>query len=454
MEYSNFLTLKRHEGADNGFDPIFMPNSMFDFQKFLTKWSIKKGRAAIFADCGLGKTFMELVWSENVHRKTNKPVINLAPLAVSYQTVKEGEKFGVEVKRSHNGKIKNGITITNYQQLHKFNPNDFSGIVCDESGILKSFDGKTRDLIINFMKKIPYRLLATATAAPNDYHELGNSSEALGYLGFMDMLSRYFKNDQNNCALRRMYGKAPKFRFKGHSEKPFWRFVTSWARAIRKPSDLGFGDNGFILKPLVLNNHIIETDYIPKGMLFSLPAKNLRTQREETKRTIKERCERAADIVIKRGGSSVLWCNRNDEGDLLEKIVPNSIQISGKDKDETREEKLIAFSEGKIDRLITKPKIGAWGLNWQHCSHMTYFPNHSFEQLYQSIRREWRFGQKNEVVVDFILSEGEEIILKNLQRKADASDKMFDSLLSEMNNSLSIQNIQKFDKKMEKPLWL
>ncbi len=282
MIYEEFLNKKRHEGAENGFKPIFMPSCMFDFQESLTEWAIKKGRAAIFADCGLGKTLMELVWSENVYRKTNKPVLNLAPIAVTYQTVREGEKFGIEIKRSHDGKIKNGITITNYQQLHKFNPNDFSGVVCDESGILKSFDGMTRDMIVNFMRKIPYRLLATATAAPNDYFELGNSSEALGYLGFMDILTRYFKNDQNNCATRRMYGEAPKFRFKGHAEKPFWRFVTSWARAIRKPSDLEFNDNGFVLKPLIKNNHVIESNYIPPGMLFSLPAKNLRTQREET----------------------------------------------------------------------------------------------------------------------------------------------------------------------------
>jgi len=454
MEYKDFLSVKRNEGAESGFDPIFMPSLLFDFQQFLTAWAIKKGRAGIFADCGLGKTFMELVWSENIHRKTNKSVLNLAPLAVTHQTVREGEKFGIEVKRSTDGKIKNGITITNYQQLHKFNPNDFSGIVCDESGILKSFSGATRGMIVDFMKKIPYRLLATATAAPNDYFELGNSSEALGYLGFMDMLIRYFKNDQNNCALRRHYGEAPKFRFKGHSEKPFWRFITSWDRAIRRPSDIGFNDNGFDIKPYLTKNHIIETDYIPKGMLFSLPAKNLRTQREETKRTIKERCEKVADIISTVTGPSVLWCNRNEEGDLLKKIVPDCVQVSGKDKDEAKEEKFIAFSEGEIRRLITKPKIGAWALNWQHCAHMTYFPNHSYEQLYQSIRRCWRFGQKNQVVVDFVSTEGEAIILKNLTRKSKAADIMFDSLLSEMNNSISDQKVQVFEKKMEVPPWM
>jgi hypothetical protein len=454
MEYKEFLDMKNNQGADTGFTPIFMINDMFDFQRSLTEWAIKKGRAAIFADCGLGKTLMELVWSENIHRKTNKPVLNLAPLAVTYQTVKEGAKFGVEVIRSNDGKIKNGIIITNYQQLHKFNPADFAGVVCDESGILKSFDGATRDLIINFMKKMPYRLLATATAAPNDYFELGNSSEALGYLGFLDILTRYFKNDQNNCSLRKLFGEMPKFRFKGHSEIPFWRFVTSWARAIRKPSDLGFDDTGFILHPLEKNNHIIETDYIPPGMLFSLPATNLRSQREETKRTVKERCEKAAAIVSEISGPSVLWCNRNEEGDLLEKIIPESTQVSGKDKDDSKERKFIDFSEGNIKRLITKPKIGAWGLNWQHCAHMVYFPNHSYEQLYQSIRRCWRFGQKNKVIVDFVLSEGEVKILENIQRKSDAADIMFNSLLSEMNNSLLIEKDQKFKSKMELPSWL
>ena len=296
MEYSDFLTQKLHEGADHGFEPTFMPPQLFDFQQAMVEYAVRKGRAALFEDCGLGKTAQLLTWGQNVVEHTNRPVLVLTPLAVAGQTTREAEKFGIEAVRSSDGAMRGKLIVTNYERLGAFNPADFAGVVCDESSILKSFDGARKAEITEFMRKVPYRLLDTATAAPNDYIELGTSSEALGYLGFMDMLNRFFKNDLNNSATRRHYGEAPKWRFKGHAELPFWRWVCSWARALRKPSDLGFDDGPFILPELIERTHLVETDSRAPGMLFALPATTLPEQREEKKRTIRERCERVAEL--------------------------------------------------------------------------------------------------------------------------------------------------------------
>lgn len=453
MEYLEFLEKKTQRGADHGFDPVWLPDILFDFQRELVTWSIRKGRAALFEDCGMGKTLQLLVWSQNMVQKNNRPVLILTPLAVSLQTVREAEKFGIEVKRSSDGTIKSDITVTNYERLHLFNPEQFCAVVCDESSILKNFDGAYKSQITEFMRKIPYRLLTTATAAPNDYIELGTSSEALGYLGYMDMLNRFFKNDNNNSGLRRMYGEAPKWRFRGHAEVPFWRWVCSWARAIRKPSDLGFDDGPFILPPLIEKEHMVDSDKLPEGMLFALPASTLQEQREERKRTIEDRCGKVVDLV-NHNNPSLVWCHLNDEGDLLEKMIPGAIQISGKDSDESKEEKFLGFIDGQIKKLVIKPKIGAWGLNLQHCNHMTFFPSHSFEQYYQSVRRCWRFGQKNPVTVDIVLTEGERRVIQNQQRKARAAGEMFERLVEEMNNSTAIQKTENHTTKQEPIAWL
>jgi hypothetical protein len=454
IEYSEFLNKKTQIAGYHGFKPVFMPDFLFDFQAELINWAVMKGRAAIFADCGLGKTPMELVWAENVVRKTNGRVLIITPLAVSAQMVREADKFGIHVMRSSECVASPGITITNYEQLHKFNASDFVGCVCDESSILKSFNGTRRGEITTFMRKMKYRLLATATAAPNDYIELGTSSEALGYLGHMDMLNRFFKNDLNNSATGRMRGDVIKWRFKGHAETPFWRWVCSWARAIRRPSDLGFDDSQFILPPLDESEHLIYTNKPLEGMLFSLPAVGLKEQREERRNSITERCEKAAALVVDTGQPALVWCHMNDEGDLLEKLIPDAVQVSGSDSDSAKEERMLGFSDGKARVLITKPKIGAWGLNFQHCNHITFFPSHSFEQYYQGVRRCWRFGQKRPVHVDIITTEGERGVLKNLQRKAVQSDTMFNSLVDEMNNAISIDRATKFTKKQEIPSWL
>ncbi len=451
--YDDFLRSKSHEGAEHGFDPLFMPSGLKDFQAAMVEWAVRKGRAAMFEDCGMGKTFQSLVWAQNVAQHTNKPVLILTPLAVAQQTVREGEKFGIDVRRSTDGKVAGDIVVTNYQRLHEFDASLFGGVVCDESSILKNFDGAFKAEITEFMRKVPYRLLCTATAAPNDYIELGTSSEALGHLGFMDMLNRFFKNDMNNSALRHHYGEAPKWRFKGHAEFPFWRWVCSWARAMRQPSDLGFSNDEYILPALIERDHLVQSAFRPEGMLFESAATTLPEQRQEQKATIKERCEMVARLVD-HGKPALVWCHLDDEGDMLEKMIPGSVQISGKNKDEVKEERFLAFTDKQIRVLITKPKIGALGLNFQHCSHITYFPSHSYESYYQAVRRCWRFGQKSEVVVDVIHTEGQRKVLENLNRKAVAAQRMFANLVAEMNNAMSIDRINDHTKTIEVPSWL
>lgn len=450
--YAEFLNRKVHEGADQGFEPTFIPASLFGFQSAMVDYAVRKGRAALFEDCGLGKTVQFLTWAQNIIEHTNKPVLVLTPLAVAGQTVREAEKFDIEAARSSDGSIPKKLVVTNYERLAHFNPDEFAGVVCDESSILKSFDGARKGEITDFMRKVPYRLLATATAAPNDYIELGTSSEALGYMGHMDMLNRFFKNDQNNSATRRMYGEAPKWRFKGHAEQPFWRWVCSWARAMRKPSDLGFDDGAFKLPDLIENSHLVEVESLPNGMLFNLPASTLPEQRDEKKRTIKERCERAAELVA-HGKPAIIWCHFNEEADLLEKIIPGASQVSGSQSDDVKERRFMDFIDGNIRVLVTKPKIGALGLNFQHCAHVVYFPSHSFEQYYQAVRRCWRFGQKQQVRVDIVMTEGERKIMENLRRKADGAELMFGNLIAEMNHAIAINTSKSFDKQMELPSW-
>jgi len=453
MNYTEFLKRKSQLGGMYGFKPLWMPDFLFDFQKYLVEWSINQGKGGMFADCGMGKTPMQLVWAENIVRKTNGNVLILTPLAVSQQTIKEGEKFGIGVKRSRDGKPAGKITVTNYERLHHFDSTDFQGVICDESSILKSFDGEYKKQITMFMRKIKYRFLYTATAAPNDYIELGTSSEALGYLGYMDMLNRFFKNNANTSSLKRFHGSGQKWNFKAHSENPFWKWVCSWARACRMPSDFGFDDDGFVLPEKIEMQHIVKATRPAPGMLFTLPAIGLKEEREERRRTIKERCEMVAELVNHKK-PVLVWCQLNDEGDLLEELIPGGIQVAGKHSDQIKEERLLGFAKGDIRVLITKPKIGAWGLNYQHCSHITFFPSHSFEQYYQGIRRCWRFGQKNEVKIDIISSTGEANILKNLQRKSKQADVMFSKLVEFMNEHLKIKIIKEFKQKETVPEWL
>lgn len=464
MNYAEFLHAKAQLGTMSGFEPRWIPSWLFDFQQSMVDWSLRKGKAAIFEDCGLGKTPQELVWAENVVRRTNGRVLLLTPLAVSHQTLAEAQKFDIEAHRSLTGELHDGINVTNYERLHYFRPEDFAGVVCDESSILKSFDGARRQEITEFMRKVEYRLLATATAAPNDYIELGTSSEALGELGYMDMLTRFFRNDQGNAIKTVVFRQgnrnfqklddAAKWRFKGHAEGEFWRWVCSWARAIRRPSDLGFADDRFLLPELIEREHLVEAETKAPGMLFALPAVRLQEQREERRRTIKERCEAVAALVADTKQPALVWCHLNDEGDRLAEIIPDAQQVSGGDSDEAKEDKFLAFARGELRVLVTKPKIGAWGLNFQHCAHVTFFPSHSFEQYYQGVRRCWRFGQSRPVVVDVVTTEGERGVMANLQRKAQAADKMFSALVAHMNAALSIRRATDHTTEMRVPAWL
>jgi hypothetical protein len=460
-DYATFLESKTQSGTDDGHEPTYLPDYLFDFQRDLVTWAVRKGRAAIFADCGLGKTPMQLVWAQNVVQATARPVLIVTPLAVSWQTVEEAHKFGMEATYSRDGRASGDITVTNYERLHLFDRADFAGVVCDESSAIKSFDGVHRQEVTDFLRHMRYRLLCTATAAPNDYIELGTSSEALGYLGHMDMLNRFFINAQNTSDTRGHWKghAAPRafrkqdWRFKGHAEDPFWRWVCSWARAMRRPSDLGFDDTRFVLPELVQRTHMVEAMTRAPGTLFDLPAIGIEEEREEQRRTLTERCEQAAALVAD-GQPAVVWCQLNDEGDRLTRLIPGAVQVKGGDSLEAKEEALLGFAKGDIRVLVTKPKIGAWGLNWQHCAHMTYFPNHSYEQYYQAVRRSWRFGQTRPVVVDIVTTEGGRTALDNLRRKADQADLMFGRLVAHMTNALSIQRAAAHTTRMEVPAWL
>ena len=463
--YLEFLAGKAQNADRYGFTPNWMPEFLFDFQRVLVDWAIQKGRGAIFADCGMGKTPMQLVWAQNVVRHTNRSVLIVTPLAVGSQTIREAERFGIEAIRSRDGTLPlwPTIVVTNYEQLHHFQAQDFAGAVCDESSILKNYDGQRRAIVQEFLRTLQYRLLCTATAAPNDYIELGTNSEALGELGHMDMLQRFFRNQNQNStdtkghwrgfAAPRAY-EQKQWRFKHHAEVPFWRWVSSWARALRRPSDFGFDDGQFILPPLTEREYVVESRTQREGFLFDLPAVGLKEQREERRRTIHERCEKAAALVANTGQPAVLWCHLNDEGDRLAELLPDAVQVSGSDSDEAKEERFLAFSSGQARLMIIKPRIGAWGLNWQHCAHLTIFPSHSYEQYYQGVRRCWRFGQKRPVVVEMISTEGDRDVLKNLQRKAAAADRMFTQLVSHMNEAVQLERDGNYPLAVETPQWL
>lgn len=454
MDYQEFLEQKQDYGARSGFAPAFMPDFLFDFQSAIVDWAVRLGRAGIFADCGMGKTPMQLVWAENVLRKTGKPVLILTPLAVTAQTLGEAEKFGIGAVRADTRANPTSIQVTNYEKLHYFDAANYGGVVCDESSILKNFDGTRKAAITEFMRRVPYRLLCTATAAPNDWVELGTSSEALGYLGHTDMLTKFFKTQSNTVSARKFQQTREHFALKAHAEEPFWKWVSSWARAARKPADLGFDNDGFILPPLEERHTLVKASQPRQGMLFDLPAVNFFEEREVTRRTIRDRCEVVAAKVAEHDVSMV-WCHLNDEAATLRDMIPNSVEISGADADEKKEAAAHWFVHGTDERrvLISKPKIFGFGLNFQHCAHMTYFPTHSYEQYYQATRRLWRFGQTRPVQVDLIYTDGGERMMENLARKSKAADKMFDDLTRYMNEATQVKNVYN-PISVEVPKWM
>lgn len=451
MEYSKFLEAKQQSGGMYGFKSLWLPDFLFDYQKYLIDWALLKGKSATFADTGMGKTPMQLVTAENIVRHTNKNVLIITPLSVSHQTVEEGERFGIEVNRSRDGKPKGKITVTNYQQLEKFDSNDFIACLCDESSILKNAKGRIKTDVTRFMNKMPYRGLYSATPSPNDFVELGSSSEALGELNYMDMVSQFFRDTSND---KNPQWSTPKYELKGHAVDNFWRWVSSWARACRKPSDLGdFDDSTHILPELIEREHILQVTKPLPGELFVRIARTLTDQRKEGKITIEQRCEKANELV-KNHDSSILWVDYNYEGDMLSKIVSDSVEVSGKDSDDEKEDKFISFEKGQIKRLIIKPSIGALGMNWQHCGHQTFFPNHSYERYYQGVRRSWRYGRKDKVHIDIIGTEGGVAVLKNIRRKNEDATRMFSKMVEHMKNELKIKPKIHTNNNITLPNWI
>ena len=450
MDYQEFIQKRIHLKSETGFKPLFMPDFLFDFQKYLLDFSVRMGRSAEFADTGLGKTPMQLCFGQNVVEKTNKNVLLLTPLAVSHQTLKEAEKFGIEAGRSRSGKPAGKITVTNYQQLEKFNPNDFVGLICDESSAIKAATGQTRLNVTRFAAKMKYRLFCTATPSPNDFVELGTTSEALGNLQYMEMLDQFFRDTSND---KNPQWSTPKYELKNHAVENFWKWVATWAIAAKKPSDLGFDDDKFILPPLIEKEHVLKITTPANGMLFVDPARTLTAQRAERKKTLVERAEKTLELCQEHD-LSVIWAHYNYETDYLEKIIPDSINISGADSDEKKEEKFIAFSKGQVKRLIIKPKIGCWGLNWQHCNHTVFFPSHSYEQFYQGVRRFYRFGQERPVYVDIVTTDGEEAVTRNVKRKAESMKLMFEMLVKYINNPYLAKETEQFSGSVQVPEWL
>lgn len=455
--YKEFLEQKRHSNIDYGIDPKFIPDQLFDFQKYAVEYSVKKGRCADFIDTGLGKTVIDLVCASNYVRHTNKPALIITPLAVGMQTVREAEKFHIDdVAYTKDGKYKSKIVICNYERLHHLNPNDFDYVACDESSILKNFDGAIKNQVTSFLKKVKYRFLFTATPSPNDYIELGTSSEALGYLGYTDMLTRFFKNNNNNAVKISRVSAANmglEWYLKPHAEKDFWRWISSWSISMRKPSDLGFSDKRHKLPRLHEIQTVIRNEnplaINGQSSMFALPAVNFSEIKAEVRATINKRCEAAYQKASKHD-ISVYWVNLNNEADLMKQLDKNSVEVRGNMDIDEKEEILLAFSNGDINKLITKTSITAFGLNWQHCNHTTYFPTYSYEQYYQAIRRFWRFGQRREVFVDLILSDGQTKIMESLMVKKERAINMFENLSKQANSSFKMGS-KDFNKQIKLP---
>lgn len=450
MNYNEFLENKKHSLSNSGFDANFIPDIAFDFQKHIIEKAIKKGRIAIFADTGLGKTLIQLSIAKNVIQHTNKKVLILTPLAVAFQFILEAEKLGIDdIEYSKDGKHTKKIVICNYERLHYFNENDFIGIILDESSILKNFDGKTKWAVTTFMKKIPYRFLSTATPAPNDYVEFGTSSEALGYFPYMDMLTKFFANNENNV---RPQDIGTKWYLKPHAKNEFFSWLNQWSISVKKPSDLGFSDERYFLPELIENKVYVknENNWVINNqiMLFNGIAKTMSEVREEQKSTFNQRCEKAVELT--KDKTSVYWCNFNDEGDLLNELDKDAIQLKGGMTIEKKEDILLNFANGNIKRIITKPKITSFGLNWQHCNHTVYFPTWSYEQYYQSIRRFWRFGQTKKVTVDLVLSDGQKRVIDTLLYKTNKAIE-FNNLIQSNINGLVDLSKKEFTKEIIKP---
>lgn len=427
-----FLETKKIAHIPSGFDCNGLHNKLFPFQKAIVKWALKRGRSAIFADTGLGKTFQQAVWAYQVSKHTDGNVIIFAPLCVAHQT-KELSKIelGIDVNYCRSQElVLPGINITNYEMLDKFDSSKFTGIVLDEASIIKSYDGKTTERILDFSRKIPYRLSCTATPSPNDYMELGNQAEFVGVMSREEMLAMFFIHDGGDTA---------KWRLKGHGEFKFWEWLSTWAVVVRKPSDLGFEDDGYNLPELVIHEHIIDNQNIPFGEMFSLPAVGLNEQRAAKRASLNDRVAAVASLVNESDEPWMVWCHLNDESVALGKAISNSVTVAGSDSIDHKESSMTGFSHGTVQRLISKPSICGYGMNWQHCNHTAFAGiDNSFESMYQAIRRFYRFGQTKPVNVHLFLSDSEVPVLDNIKRKEHQHNEM---------SSRMVEHMQEFMKK-------
>lgn len=426
--YADFLARKLIVDPMTGLTDIpELPECLFPHQRDIVAWALRRGRAALFAGTGLGKSLMELAWAQAICESTGGMIILMAPLAVSAQMVREADKFGIPARIvACQADCGPGINITNYQKLDHFDLSQFIGIILDESSILKSTDGHYRTRLIEVCQSIPFRLAATATPAPNDFMELGNHAEFLGIMKYTDMLATFFTHDG---------GDTQKWRLKGHAENEFWKWMASWAVMLRKPSDLGYPNEGYDLPPLTFIPHTVATDYAPNietGMLFPMQAETLQERISARRATVDDRCKLAASITpLDR--PFVWWCNLNAEAEMLAKMIPGAVNLHGGLKDGDKERILIDFSEGRISHLITKASLAGFGMNWQHCADTGFVGlNDSFEQFYQAVRRFWRFGQSKDVTCHIIASELEGATVSNIKRKEADADRMAASMVMHM----------------------
>lgn len=433
MKYLEFLEQKRKRKIDSGFvvDDKDLNSNLFEFQKFIVKRALKAGKYALFEDCGLGKTIQQLEWANQVNKHTDKPVLILTPLAVSGQTINEGCKFGINVDRLKY----NNIDISNYEQLDNIDTSIYGGVVLDESSILKNFEGQYRNMLIDKFKNTPYKLCCTATPSPNDPMELGNHSEFLDVMSRNEMLAMYFIHDGSDTG---------KWRIKKHAEKDFWRFVSSWAIMLTNPNDIGFKMDGYELPKLNLIEKVIETDKKDNGKLFNDNAVSATNFNAELRDTKEKRMQLVSEIVNKSNDQFIIWIKQNEEGHLLKRLIPDAIEVSGSDTNETKEKRLIGFANNEFRVLITKSKIASMGMNFQNCHNQIFASlDFSFEGLYQSIRRSYRFGQKNEVNIWIITTDTMINVLDNIKSKQLNFEKMQKEMSNATNEFLTeVENIK------------
>lgn len=456
MSYEALTAARTKSAPSVGFSVSCDVPWLFPFQRDVTEWALRGGRRAAFLDTGLGKTRVQLKWADEVCRYTGGRVLILAPLAVGPQTEQEAKAIGVDDVTFSRAPIDARIAITNYDNLDKWDPAQFAGVVLDESSILKSFTGATRTALIEAFSATPYRLCCTATPAPNDHTELGNHSEFLGIKTRVEMLAEYFVHDG---------GSTSEWRLKGHARDAFWRWLCSWGCAIRKPSDLGYDDTGYNLPPLNMIEHVIKVDNTAAqsaGMLFASEAITLSEQRTTRRATMMERAKLAARLA-EGDQPCLIWCELNDEADAIESFVPDALQVAGSDDADVKAERLLGFVHGSPRIMVSKSSIAGFGMNWQHCNKMIFVgASHSYEQVYQAIRRCWRFGQKRPVDVHLIRAETEGAIVANFRRKeADAErlavemgDRVRDILRLDLGRTGKEWNPYNPEKPMTIPSWL